>query len=49
MYKNAYFWKNVKDRLSRRGQSPRTPVFLLLTTIATLSSSFIAQNAVYYP
>jgi len=31
------------------GLRPRTPALLLPTTIATLLSSFLALNAVYYP
>jgi len=57
MFKNAYFLeKYVKNRLCprtpvglrRQGAPPSDPALLPLPTITTLSSSFLALNAVYY-
>jgi len=52
MLKNAYFLeKDVKNRLSVGSsalESPlATPALLLLPTVITLSSSFLALNTVY--
>jgi len=57
MLKNAFFLeKDVKNRLKRQEIRPLTPVglqrkppaLLLPPTMTTLSSSFLALNAVYY-
>jgi len=50
MLKNAYFIASTEPPLASGGWGLRsqTPALLLPPTITTLSSSFLALNAVYY-
>jgi len=58
MPKNAVFFRIKMQKLPQRnprlppavgGSAPQTPTLLLLLTIVSMSSSFIALNAFYYP
>jgi len=55
MFKNAYFLNSASGapspnpRLLPAALRPQTPALLLSPTITSLSSSFLALNAFYYP